>query len=61
MCRTVQNSVFEVEEIVTSLELSLLMLDETGCINKSSYALGFQKQDVPTRHYRVPVDLCEDG
>jgi hypothetical protein len=60
MCLTVQNSVSEVE-IVPLLELSLFILDETGCINGSSYALCFQKQDGPTHHYRVPVDLCEDG
>lgn len=61
MCLTVQNSVSKVDEIVALREPSLFILDETGCLNRSSYTVSFQKQDRPTRHYRVPVDLCEDG
>lgn len=64
MCLAFKNSVshqYLVEAIVAQLELSILILDENGCMNKSPYALCFQEQHRPTGRYGVPVDLYDDG
>lgn len=65
MWLTVQKFTTEVEEIVTLLEKSVLILDETGPVDNILFSLCFQKHDGCSSCYRVPVvlmrDLCEDG
>ncbi|GAU26551.1 hypothetical protein TSUD_266650 [Trifolium subterraneum] len=64
MCLLVENSFVEANEAVPPSELSVIILDEIGCLVQCSYLVRAQPIEVATilRHCKISkLDVDEDG